>query len=432
MTARQIAYGYLLLLFVYAAAELLLVALNLRWVRRHASQLPRFIQGRVEPETYAKAVSYTLAKGRHQLVNHLFYSAVLLGIVLSGFLGFMERAAGALTTGQNLKGLILILGTGLILDVLFVPFEVWSVFGIEERFGFNKMSFRLWLIDKVKGWLVSLLLLVPLLLVLFHLMDSAGRHWWVYAFIFITAFELLVLYIFPVWIAPLFNKFAPLEDRQLRDDILSLSRRLGFRLADVFVMDASRRSAHANAYFTGFGKHKRVVLFDTLCQILKKEEILAVLAHEIGHQKRRHLQKGLSVSLVLLAAGLWTLSVVLDYPPLYAAFGLSAPGSAAALALVIFLGTPAAYFISAPFTMLSRRFEYEADRFAVDALSSAAELENALIALSKKGLTNYTPHPWYSFFHYSHPVLGERLAAMRRHEEAISGGPDSRRTDGVK
>lgn len=414
MSAASIFYLYLSTLAAYAACEAVLAWLNLRCIARHAAAVPAFLQERLDPETYKRCVAYSAARMRLHLAGHAVQSAFLLGVVLSGFLGVLDAAVTRIVGAGYAGGLLYLLALTLIFDLVALPFELYSTFVIEERFGFNKMTLKLWLSDKVKGLLIGALLLSPLVLAVLWLMRAAGSVWWLYALALIALFQLAVIYIYPAWIAPLFNRFTPLADLQLRERVLALGQRLGFSISEVFVMDGSRRSTHANAYFTGFGRHKRVVLFDTLCTLLDADQLLSVLAHEIGHQQSRHVTKSVLCSLALAACGLWLLSLVLSHGPLYAAFGIAQPSNHAALALMIFAGGPLLYFVTPLFAMLSRRFEYQADRFASAAVGSAVPLEDALVELSKQSLSNYTPHPLYAFVHYSHPPLRERLSALRR------------------
>jgi STE24 endopeptidase len=293
----------------------------------------------------------------------------------------------------------------------------FTFFVIEEEFGFNKMTWRLWLSDLIKAWLVALGAALPLLSGLFWFMDASGRYWWLYAFLFVAGFELLLVLVYPLWIAPLFNKFTPIADRALERQILALAAGAGFKPAGIYVMDGSRRSSHSNAYFTGLGKHRRIVIFDTLIELLPPAGVSAVLAHEMGHAAKRHVPKMLLASLLMLLGGFWLLSLALHYPPFFVAFGLDRPSYHAALVIFGFASGPLLYFISPLLAALSRSFEYEADRFAVRAVSGYLELRNALFALSRKNLSNFTPHPWYSFFHYSHPTLIERASAMKAYWE---------------
>jgi STE24 endopeptidase len=418
MTAGNILALYLIVFFIYVAWESLLTVLNMRHVRRNAGGVPDFFRRHIDPDTYGRSVDYTLTKGNFGLFASLYSSALLLLFILSGFFGQLDGLVSSGGFGSYTHGVIFIYSLSLIVSVLNLPFGLYSTFVIEERFGFNKMSFGLWVKDQIKGLILSLLLMTPLLYGLFWFMDASGPLWWVYAFLFVSFFQLLLMYIYPAWIAPWFNKFSPLDEGQLREAIETLARRLEFKTAGIFLMDGSRRSAHGNAYFTGFGKNKRIVLFDTLINNLKDEQTVAVLAHEIGHQKKNHIKKSLAFSMLITLAGFWILSVLLDYQPLFLAFGFEQTSYHGALIIFSFVSAPVTYFLSPFFSLLSRKHEYEADRYAVDAVGGYQPLSEALLSLSKKSLSNLTPHPWYSFFHYSHPTLHERISAMKRYAEA--------------
>ncbi len=293
-----------------------------------------------------------------------------------------------------------------------LPISLYRTFEIEERFGFNKSTLKLWVFDRLKGVILSGIIATPLLLALFWFMDRAGPWWWVYASVTVVLFQLVLVYVFPVWIAPLFNKFTPLEG-VLSDRIVALSEKLGFKIAGVFSMDGSRRSGHGNAYFTGFGGSKRIVLFDTLIQQMTEDQVLAVLAHEIGHQKMGHVKKMLFVSCVMTVLGFWAVSLGMNTGALYTAFGFERSSSHAALIIFSFLSGPVLFFASPLFSALSRRHEYQADKYAREAMGESVSLSRALIVLSKNNLSNLTPHPLYSAVHYSHPTLIERLRALQ-------------------
>jgi STE24 endopeptidase len=301
-----------------------------------------------------------------------------------------------------------------------LPFSLYRQFVIEERFGFNRMTWKLLLLDISKGALLSIIIMTPLLYGLFWFMDRAGNFWWIYAFAGFSLFQLVVMILYPTLIAPLFNKFSPLEEGSLKEKILALARKLDFRTSGIFVMDGSKRSSHSNAYFTGIGHAKRIVLFDTLVRQMDEEQLTAVLAHEIGHEKANHVKKRFAVSLLASLAGFYILSLLLDYTPLFQAFGFDNPSYHAAVVILSFCAGPVTFFLQPLLAVLSRRHEYEADRFSVEATSSASGLKGALVRLSQKNLSNLTPHPWYSFYHYSHPTLAERISAMEEYEKTGS------------
>ena len=299
------------------------------------------------------------------------------------------------------------------------PTDLYSTFGLEARFGFNKTTPTVYVMDKLKALFLGIMIGGPFLFVVLWLMGVMGRYWWIWAFLFISAFQLLMIVIFPTVIAPLFNKFEPLKEGEFRDRILALANQIGFKTSGIYSMDGSKRSGHSNAYFTGIGKAKRIVLFDTLIDQMTADQGLAVLAHEMGHYKMKHIRRMLIVQTVFMLGGLYVLSLLLHYDPLFAAFGL-APSNHAALVLFSLLAGTFIFFVGPLMNLLSRRHEYEADRFAVLTLREGKPMEEALVNLTLQNLSNLTPHPWYSAYHYSHPTTVERVSAIREASAAVS------------
>jgi STE24 endopeptidase len=419
MNAQTILPVYLVFFFLDLGWDVVLTLLNLANVRKNAAAVPAAFAGTVDPETYARSGSYTLTHGRFGLIAGGVSSAAVLVVVLTGVLGILDTLARSLPVHPYFQGIALLAAVSLLFSIVRLPFSLYSTFRIETRFGFNRTTPRLYVVDRLKSLAISIVLGVPVLLALFWFVDRTGQLWWVWAFIAFTAFQLVMSILAPLVIAPMFNKFTPLADGTLKDKIQELATRLRFRTKGIFVADSSKRSGHSNAYFTGLGRAKRIVLFDTLVSSHTEEEIVSVLAHEIGHEKRAHVKKGLAISVALSLAGFFILSLLLHWTPLYQAFGFSQPGSAALLVLLAFCSGPFTFFLQPLFTMRSRRQEYEADRFAVEGVGSAAGLKSALLRLSKDNLSNLTPHPLYSFFHYSHPTLAERIAALDRAEKSL-------------
>jgi STE24 endopeptidase len=419
MNASQVLLLFIAFFFLEWGWDATLAFLNLRHVRRGRATVPPAFAGTVDPGTYARSVSYTLTRGRFGLLAGAVSSAILLAVVLSGLLGVMDGLARTLPVPPYFQGILFIVAVSVLFWITGLPFSLYSTFGIEARFGFNKTTPRLFVVDTLKGAALSAVIGVPVLLALFWFMDRTGRLWWVWAFGAMTAFQLVMSVLAPLVIAPLFNRFTPLPEGELRDRIRSMAEKLRFRTRGIFVVDSSRRSRHSNAYFTGLGRAKRIVLYDTLVQTHTVEEILSVLAHEIGHEKRNHVTKGLAVSIALSLAGFWIVSLLLPWEPLYQAFGFTRPGYHSLLVLLGFCSGPFTFFLQPLFSMRSRRQEYEADRFAVQAVGSAAGLRSALLRLSRENLSNLSPHPLYSFFHYSHPTLAERIEAMERFEKTL-------------
>ena len=399
--------------------EFILNELNLRHVRRcwAHKQIPDFFLGKLTAEQYQTSVEYTIAKSRFARCSEIYHRTVTLVILFSGLLGALDRLAAALARQFSLglygHGVFFCLMVGAYFFVAGLVTDLYSTFALEAQFGFNKTSFGLYVVDKIKGLTLGLLLGVPFLLVVLWLMDVTGHLWWLWAFAFISAFQLLVIVIFPTFIAPWFNKFEPLKEGEFRDRILALADEVGFKTSGIYSMDGSKRSAHSNAYFTGIGKSKRIVLFDTLLDQMNMAQGLAVLAHEMGHYKMKHIRRMLIVQMTFLLIGLFILSLLLDYQPLYAAFGLP-PSHHAALVLFSLLAGPFTFYLGPLMNLLSRKHEYEADHFAAVTLHDGKAMEEALINLTVKNASNLTPHPWYSAYHYSHPTPAERIGAIRQ------------------
>ncbi len=399
--------------------EFALNEINLRYVSesRARGSLPAVFQGRVGRQEYDKSVDYTLAKGRFERWAQLYGSLVALFILFGGALPYFDRLthdlAGLSPAVFRAQGILFCFSVALSFSLLSLPTGLYSTFVIEERFGFNRTTLKLYLLDKLKGLLVSLVIGAPFLFGVFYLMEETGPYWWLWAFLFILAFEILMVILYPTLIAPLFNKFEPLKEGELRERILALAGKAGFKTSGIYTMDGSKRSTHSNAYFTGLGRAKRIVLFDTLVEQMTAGEGLAVLAHEIGHYKMKHIRKMLVIQGLVLFAGLYVLSFLVGYEPLFRAFGLG-PSSHSALVLFSLLSGPFTFYLAPVMNLLSRRHEYEADRFAVRTLEGGKAMEEALFNLTVKNLSNLTPHPWYSAYHYSHPSPAERIRAIRR------------------
>ena len=412
-----------LFLIVFTAeflVEFSLNELNLRYVRARWAErkIPDFFHGKINSEDYDKSVEYTLAKGRFERWDEIYGRVLALIILFSGLLPFLDAFSGNLANRffpfSEAQGIIFCFAVVLVFSVASLPTDLYSTFGLEAHFGFNKTTVAVYIADKLKALLLGLIIGVPFLFIVLWLMDVMGPYWWIWAFLFISGFQLLMVIIFPTLIAPLFNKFTPLKEGELRDRILRLADHIGFKTSGIYSMDGSKRSAHSNAYFTGIGKSKRIVLFDTLIDQMTIEQGLAVLAHEMGHYKMKHIRRMLVVQTIFLLVGLYVLSLLLHYAPLFAAFGFDHPSNHVALVLFSLIAGPFTFYLSPLMNLLSRKHEYEADRFAAMTLHEGKSMEEALVNLTVKNLSNLTPHPWYSAYHYSHPTTAERVAAIRQ------------------
>lgn len=388
---------------------------QIRHVALHRGQVPAPFDATIPLDAHRKAADYTIAKTRFGLLATAFEAAVLVGWTLLGGLDALNQALLGLIGPGLWQQLALIGAFALIGGLIGLPFSWYATFRLEERFGFNKMSPGLWIADGLKGALVGLLIGTPVVALVLWLMGSAGSTWWLWAWGVWMGFNLLALVLYPTLIAPLFNKFEPLADEQLKARVNALMARCGFSAQGLFVMDGSKRSAHANAYFTGFGAAKRVVFFDTLLQQLNPDEIDAVLAHELGHYRRRHILKRIvllfALSLLGFAALGWAASQAWFYSGLGVTPSMDAPNDALALILFLLVVPLFSYFLSPLMAQVSRRHEFEADAFAMEK-TRGADLASALLKLYQDNASTLTPDPLYARFYYSHPPASERLSRL--------------------
>ena len=396
------------------AAQLLLNALNASAVRAHAGEPPPAAAAIMDPATYAKAGRYTLAKLRFGSIEETSETLVLAVVIFSGILPRLYIPFQTWAPDGAWNGAFYLLAMGALLGVPSLPFDWWGQFRLEQRFGFNQSTFRLWVIDKLKGLLLTFGIGFPLLWALLGLVRWAGARWWLWGFALVFGFQLLMIVLYPKLILPLFNKLTPLAAGDLRARLLALADRTGFRARTIQVMDGSKRSAHSNAFFTGFGRFRRIVLYDTLVTQLAQPELEAVLAHEIGHYKRGHIPQMLALSAVLQLGGFAILAWLGRSAWFNTAFGFPAAALAPTFLLFGLLSGLVAFWFSPLLNLVSRRHEYEADAFARDAVGGAAPVVEALRKLAQKNLAKLTPHPLYSGFHYSHPTLAERERALTR------------------
>ncbi|MGE5171449.1 MAG: M48 family metallopeptidase [Rudaea sp.] len=418
MTASAFTLAFVVAVAFTLGLRLWLAARQVAHVRAHREATPPAFASRVDNAAHRKAADYTIAKQRLGMLESLVDTALLLALTLGGGLAWLVAATQGLALSAIARDLVLLGAVALIGGAVALPFSWWRTFRIEERFGFNRTTLATWLADLAKGLAVGAALGLPLALVALWLMRSAGSHWWILVWIAWMAFQLLVLVLYPTVIAPLFNRFSPLPAGAARERIERLLARCGFRASGLFVMDGSRRSGHGNAYFTGFGRVKRVVFFDTLLARLAPEEIEAVLAHELGHFRLRHVVKRVVWSAALSLALLWLLAWLAEAAWFYAGLGIPAslvdvamarPGVALALFM---LALPVFTFVLAPLAAAySRRHEFEADAFAATHASANA-LVAALIKLYEDNAATLTPDPLHSAFYDSHPPAAIRVARL--------------------
>ncbi|RTL20583.1 MAG: M48 family peptidase [Burkholderiales bacterium] len=425
MSATLLSIAFALALAISTLVKFWLSTRQIRHVAAHRGLVPPAFAGRVTLSAHQKAADYTVARARFGLLALAFNAAVLLGWTLLGGLdalnGWLLNASQSWPPGWPVLGyplgyqLALVAGFMLISSLLDLPWELWSTFRIEQAFGFNRTTLKLFAADLAKGLLVGVLLGLPIVALILWLMGAAGPRWWLWAWGAWMGFQLLIMVLYPTLIAPLFNKFEPLTDTALKERVERLMARCGFSAKGLFVMDGSRRSAHGNAYFSGFGPAKRVVFFDTLLAKLDGAEVEAVLAHELGHFKHRHITKRIVLSFALSLAGFALLGWLAQQPAFYLGLGvrpsLAAPNDALALLLFLLAGPVFGFFVTPVASHFSRRDEFQADAFA-RAQASGADLSSALLKLHEDNAGTLTPDPVYARFYYSHPPAAERLAAL--------------------
>lgn len=414
--ALMLSLVFCALLVAGLVTRTVLASRQIRHVARHRATVPVAFAQTITPEAHQKAADYTITKARFGLLDTALEAAMLLGWTLLGGLDWLNQTLLAALGGGMVQQLTLLAAFSLIGGLIGLPLAWWSTFRIEERFGFNKMTLSLWLGDLLKGALVGALVGLPIAALVLWLMGAAGAGWWVWAWGVWMAFNLLALVLYPTLIAPLFNKFEPLQDETLKTRVNALMQRCGFAAKGLFVMDGSKRSAHANAYFTGFGAAKRVVFFDTLLQRLNPAEIDAVLAHELGHYKRRHILKRIVLMFALSLLGFallgWVSGQIWFYTGLGVMPSLDAPNNALALLLFMMVVPLFTYFLSPLMARMSRSHEFEADAYAM-AQTNGQDLASALLKLYKDNASTLTPDPVFARFYYSHPPASERIARLR-------------------
>ena len=406
---------FLVALLLTFCVRMWLATRHIHHVLGHRDSVPDNFSAQISLEAHQKAADYTCAKTRLGYVSISLETLLLLILTLGGGLSILVAFWSSLLNDPIASGIALIMSTILLMSVAEIPVSYYRTFVIEQQFGFNKMTPRMFLADLVKRAALGMLFGIPLLLGVLWLMEKMGANWWFFAWLAWMGFNLVVLAIYPTWIAPLFNKFAPLEDAPLRARIEQLMRKCGFKSSGLFVMDGSRRSNHGNAYFTGFGKTKRIVFFDTLLSRLDVSEIEAVLAHELGHFKRRHVIKRIAWSFAMSLVFLWVLGYLMQQDWFYQGLGVSVssvPSTAMAL-LLFFLVMPAFTFLFQPMASLySRKHEFEADEYAARN-ASATDLMRALVKLYQDNAATLTPDPLHSAFYDSHPPAAMRIARLQ-------------------
>lgn len=413
-TATLIRWIVLGLILAKWAGRFWLGRINVRNVQAHAQCVPEAFKAIIDQETYAKSVRYTLERSAFSQWETAWDTVITVAVLFSGVLpGIYHWFQGAF--GPSTLALAAYLfAVGVLLSLPSIPFDWYDQFRLEERFGFNTSTLKIWWLDRLKGLLLAVVLGYPLLILLLKMTAWTGDFWWIWGWAALFAFQLVMMVLAPVLILPLFNKFTPLAEGSLRERLLELGRRTGFLSQSIQIMDGSRRSRHSNAFFTGFGGFRKIVLFDTLIQQLTEPELEAVLAHEIGHYRKHHIPKLLLWSAFSSLVGFYVISWLARQAWFYQAFGFEAGSIVPALLLFMLISGTITFWFSPLANLWSRRHEYEADAFAAEAMGEIQSLVGALRKLNEKNLGNLTPHPWFSSFYYSHPTLLEREQALGR------------------
>jgi STE24 endopeptidase len=409
------AFGvvFLAALALATATRLWLAARHLAYVRAHRHGVPAEFASEVGLEAHQKAADYTCTKTRLALVEVVTDAVILLALTFGGVLQWLHGVSAAWLAEGIGRGLVLLALVGALMTLLDLPFGLYRTFVVEQRFGFNKMTPAMYFLDFAKATLLALVFGLPLAAVVLWLMATAGDYWWVYAWLTWVGFNLFTIAIYPTWIAPLFNKFSPMQDAELKERVERLLARCGFKVKGLMVMDGSRRSSHGNAYFTGFGASKRIVFFDTLLARLNPGEVEAVLAHELGHFRLRHVVKRMAWMAAASLGFLWLLGWLMQQAWFFHALNVQSPSTA--MALVLFsIVLPQFTFLLQPIgAMVSRRHEFEADEYAAQH-ASARDLASALIKLYRENASTLTPDPLHSAFYDSHPPAIVRIARLQK------------------
>ena len=413
MVNHAFTWVFLAALALATGARLWLALRQARHVRMHRAAVPESFAGAIPLAAHQKAADYTVAKVRLGMIDAILDALVLLALTLGGLLQlFIEQWSRLLPAGSLWHGAALIVTVLVLRSALELPASLYRIFVIEERFGFNKMTLKLFVTDLLKSTAVMAALGIPLLLAVLWLMAAAGGYWWLYVWAVLVAYTMILQMIVPALVMPIFNKFSPLEDPALVERVQRLLARCGFRSRGLFVMDGSKRSAHGNAYFTGFGATKRIVLFDTLINRLQPGEVEAVLAHELGHFKLRHIVKGMLLSWTVSFIMLFILGLLVGQPWFYAGLGVQTNTLAVALLLFLMVVPEFMFFLKPATSLFSRKNEFEADGYAAK-YSNAEDLINALVKLYRDNATTLTPDPLHSVFYDSHPPAATRIARLK-------------------
>ncbi len=403
---------FLILFFSRIIWRYILQQLNIRHLREHGKEIPAVFQGLIDEATLAKMVDYTYDNSRLASKENLAEDILELAILFLLLPVLVGKIAG-LQPHLIWQALIFFGVLAVIGGIAGMPFDIYDTFVLERKYGFSTITWKLWLTDLLKSLIISAFLMGIMLSAFMAFIQYLPQSWWFWGWLFFTLFEILLLWLYPVVIAPLFNKYEPIKDEVLKERIIEMMARVGLKAKGIYQVDEGKRSKHTNAYFTGIGRTKRIVLFDTLLASHSHDEILAVLAHEIGHWKKKHILKQLIFMIAGSLVGLYFVYLIVNWPPLYRTFGLSQMPVYAGLLLVSVYFSCIGFFFSPLGAMITRRYEREADKMAHELTGTSEPMINALKRLAKDNLSNLHPHPWYVWFYYSHPPLLERINYLK-------------------
>ncbi|MCD6570985.1 MAG: M48 family metallopeptidase [Deltaproteobacteria bacterium] len=409
-------WTFLIIFAISSVFRWILTRVNISHLRKVSRHVPEFFKGEIDNQTLSKMTDYTVDSSRFDSIANIFDDIVILVILLSGFLPWLVSKIFSCNLHFVLSGFIFFVALALIKGILDIPFSLYGTFVIEKNYGFSTISPKLWASDLLKNLVISALIMASLLGPLLSLIYYAEKTWWLWVWMFFGFFQLLILWLYPIIIAPLFNKYEPIGDHDLKERIISIAERVGIKVGGIYQVDAGKRSRHTNAYFTGMGKTKRIVLYDTLLKSHTAEEILSVLAHEIGHWKKKHIMKQLVFIEVCSFFAFYLAYRLIEWPVLYRTFGFEQGIPYVGLFLLAVLFKPIAFFLTPIGSMISRRFEQEADDYSYLLIGTTQPLCGALRQLAKDNLANLFPHPLFVWFYYSHPPLAERIARLQNIE----------------
>jgi STE24 endopeptidase len=405
--------GFIVLFAAAALTRYVLARMNIAHLREHGHIVPEAFREEIDCTTLARMRDYTVESSRFQSLESLADDALLLAVLAGGALPWLCGALESWNLHAVWSGTLffgILYAASVLLDI---PFSLYGTFVIEKKYGFSTITPQLWLVDLVKSLVVSVILMALLFIPFFALIHWLPQSWWFAAWVFFALFQMLMIWLYPLVIAPLFNKYVPVKDDVLRERIMAMAQKAGLKAEGIFEVDAGKRSRHSNAYFTGLGRSKRIVLFDTLIATHSRDEIVAVLAHEIGHWKLRHVLKQLILMEVVALAGFYVVFRLMGWPVLYETFGFAGPLPYAGQLLSAIVLKPAAFFLTPLGAAISRKYERDADHYVLGLVGSTRFLAQALKRLAKENLANLHPHPTYVAFYYSHPPLAERVERLR-------------------